>query len=123
MRVLLKFCGLVFFLLAALWVGIALWGSFSPVVSLHYSNDASNSISVFFNDNHDISKFSMAPGETVEFRTAMFPNPDMWILLTFPGHSPDYLELTKPFSRVEVYISPDAWIEHTTIRNDFFSRL
>ncbi|RQO35730.1 hypothetical protein DBR37_04985 [Herminiimonas sp. KBW02] len=65
----------------------------------------------------------MAPGNSVEFRTAMFPKHDMWILLTFPGESPDQLELTQPFSRVNVYIVPGARIEHTTIQGEFFSRL
>lgn len=122
MRFLLKLFGVVFGLLVGLWTCIVLWGSFSPVVLLHYSKDATEEISVFFNDNHDTAKFGMNPGETVRFRTAMFPKPDMWILLTFPSESPDSLELTKPFSRVEVYIGPGAKIERTEVHEGFFAR-
>ncbi|EHK64366.1 hypothetical protein [Achromobacter arsenitoxydans] len=123
MRSLLKAFRWAAGLLGGLWLVIALWGAFSPVVYLHYSKDATARISVFFNDNDDTAKQGMEPGQTVEFRTAMFAKPDMWILLTFPGESPDRLVLAKPFSRVEVYIGPGAKIERVETREDFFARL
>jgi hypothetical protein len=52
----------------------------------------------------------------------MFPEPDMWILLTFPSQSNDALEITKPFSRIDVFIGPGAKIERTEVHDGFFAR-
>lgn len=122
MRFLLKFFGSIVGLLAALWAFIALWGAFSPAVLLHYSKDAAKQISVFFLENTDTAKFGMAPGQTVVLRTAMFPKPDMWMLLTFPSESSDSLEITQPFRRIDVCIGPGAKIERTETRHGFFDR-
>ena len=98
----LKFFGVIVGLLAALWSCIALWGTFSPIVLLHYSGRATDQIGVFFNDHHDTAKFGMKPGQTVARYTAMFPKPDMWLLLTFPSQSTESLEITEPFRRIDV---------------------
>jgi hypothetical protein len=122
LRILLKCVGIMLGLVAALWAGVATWGAFSPIVVLHYSKNATSPISVFFNDNDDTRRLSMTPGQTANLRTAMFSEPDMWILLTFPGQSSDHVELATPFSRVEVYIGPAARIERTTVKQEFFAR-
>lgn len=119
---LLKLLGCIVGFLVLLWTSVALWGTFSPMVLLHYSKTATEQIGVFFNDNHDTSKFEMRPGETVARYTAMFPKPDMWLLLTFPGQSSDSLEITKPFRRIDVCIGPDAKIARVEIRHGFFDR-
>ncbi len=118
----LKFFAIIVALLAALWCSIALWGTFSPIVLLHYSERATEEIGVFFNDNHNTAKFGMSPGETSAQYTAMFPKPDMWLLLTFPSQSTDSLEITKPFRRIDVCIGPGAKIERTVTRHGFFDR-
>lgn len=122
MRTLFTFISIVAGLLASLWLAIALWGAFSPVVLLHYSADAGDRLLYFFNDNDDTTKAYIAPGETVRLRTAMVPKPNMWILLSFPRENGDSLEITKPFSRIDVYIGPGAKIERTEIHQEFFAR-
>ncbi|MNT28420.1 hypothetical protein D3C72_1641060 [compost metagenome] len=113
------------------WMGIVvlspiLWVFFvyfcRPVVVLHYSENASTRIGYFFNDNHDITKRGLQPGEIVKFPTAMFPAPDMWILLTFPTERGDSLEITEPFSRIDVHILEGGKIDRTVVRHGFFSR-
>ena len=123
MRFLMTALGAICAILAGLWASVALWGAFSPVVLLHYSKDAQAPLSVFFNDNDDTSKLGMSPGQTLTFRTAMFPAPDMWILITFPGASSDHIELTKPFSRVDVFVGAGAMIVRTEVDERFFARV
>ncbi|MFD4836769.1 hypothetical protein ACFWP0_04620 [Achromobacter sp. NPDC058515] len=122
MRFLLKFFGITLGLIAALCASIAVWGALSPVVVLHYESGATQPLGYFFNDNLHITKAGLVPGETVKFPTAMFPGPDMWILLSFPWEDGDHLEITKPFDRIDVFIRPGGKIERTVIRNRFFSR-
>lgn len=98
------------------------WFHCRPVVALHYSDQARESIGFFFNDNHNTAKQGLEPGESVVFPTAMFPDSGMWILLTFPFDSKDSLEITKPFSRIDVCIGPGAKIDRTEIRHGFFAR-
>ena len=123
MRCLLTTLGVICAVAAGLWASVALWGAFSPVVLLHYSKHAESPLSVFFNDNDDTLKLGMSPGQTLKFRTAMFPGPDMWILITFPGASPDHIELTKPFSRVDVFVGAGAKIVRTEVDERFFARV
>jgi len=117
---------------SAKWMAIAIcmapfvWVVFlfncRPTVALHYSAEATDSLGYFLNDNHSITKRGLKPGESVKYPTAMFPEPDMWILLTFPFQSDDFLEITKPFSRIDVFIGPGAKIERTEVRHGFFAR-
>lgn len=93
-----------------------------PVVVLHYSKQANTRIGYFFNDNHDITKSGLAPGEVAKLSTALFPDTDIWISLTFPRERGDTLEITEPFSRVDVYIAQGGQIERTVVRHGFFSR-
>ena len=122
MRFLLKFFGSIVGILAVLWSCIALWGTFSPIVVLHYSERATDRIGVFFNDNDNTAKFGMSPGETSAQYTAMFPKPDMWLLLTFPSQSTDSLEITNPFRQIDVCIGPGAKIERKVTRHGFLDR-
>jgi len=123
MRVVARLLCAILGLLACIWVFSAAWGAFSPVVVVHYSEHATGRVSVFFNDNDDTRKLGMSPGQTLRFRTAMFPKPGMWILITFPGHSADHIELTQPFSRVDVFVGDGAKVERTEIRDRFLARL
>lgn len=93
-----------------------------PVVALHYSEDAHADLLVFFNDNHDTARFLLVPGQSVKSPTAMFPASDMWMLISFPREKGDSMEITKPFSRVDVYIAAGGRIERTEIRQGFFTR-
>lgn len=116
----------------AKWIGIAavlgpiLWGIFvyfcRPVVVLHYSEFASRRIGYFFNDNLDTTKRGLNPGETVKFPTAMFPASDMWIQISFPREDADSMEITEPFSRIDVCIVEGGGIERTVVRHGFLDR-
>ena len=93
-----------------------------PVVALHYAEDAQADLLVFFNDNHDTTRFLLAPGQTVSSPTAMFPASDMWMLISTPREKGDTLEITKPFSRIDVYFARGGKIDRTEIRHGFFAR-
>ncbi|MFD4836036.1 hypothetical protein ACFWP0_00910 [Achromobacter sp. NPDC058515] len=110
----------------ALCVGPLLWVLFlfycRPVVALHYSARATESIGFFFMIDYATRKQGMEPGETVVIPTPMFPERDLWILLSFPFDSKDSFEIRKPFSRVDVCIGAGAKVERTEIRHGFFDR-
>lgn len=93
-----------------------------PVVALHYSQDASAELLVFFNDNHDTTRFLLTPGQSVSSPTAMFPASDMWLQISFPREEGDRMEITKPFSRIDVYIAGRGKIERAEISQGFFAR-
>jgi len=93
-----------------------------PVVALHYAEDAQADLLVFFNDNHDTTRFLLAPGQSVSSPTAMFPASDMWMLISTPREKGDTLEITKPFSRIDVYFATGGKIDRTEIRHGFFAR-
>ena len=93
-----------------------------PVVALHYAEDAQADLLVFFNDNHDTTRFLLAPGQSVSSPTAMFPVSDMWMLISTPRERGDTLEITKPFSRIDVYFATGGKIDRTEIRHGFFAR-
>lgn len=115
-----KWIGLVLCAAPVLWVLFVYFCR--PVVALHYSADARADILVFFNDNHDTARFLLAPGQSVTSPTAMFPASDMWMLISFPREDGDSMEITKPFSRVDVYIGAGGKIERTETRQRFFAR-
>lgn len=93
-----------------------------PVVALHYSQDASAELLVFFNDNHDTTRFLLTPGQSVSSPTAMFPASDMWLLISFPREEGDRMEITQPFSRIDVYIAEGGKIERAETSQGFFAR-
>lgn len=110
----------------ALWASFLVWILFMwlcpPLVALHYSAKASESIVYFLDTESSITKSDLAPGESTFVPTAMYPPSEMWVTLSFPGTSRDVLEVTAPFSRIDVYIGPGARIERTETRYGFFSR-
>lgn len=68
------------------------------------------------------SKRGLSPGETVKFPTALFPESDMWIQISFPREDADSMEITEPFSRIDVCIVEGRGIERTVVRHGFFDR-
>ena len=110
----------------AIWVCFLVWILFmwlcSPVVALHYSAEATEPIGYFLDTESSNTKRVLTPGDSTFITTAMNPPSDMWVTLSFPVASRDVLEVTKPFSRIDVYIGPGARIERTEIRHDFFAR-
>lgn len=110
----------------AIWVSFLLWLLFQllcrPVVVLHYSAKATESIGLFLDADSCISKRDLSPGESAFIPTAMNPPPDMWVILSFPVASRDVLHVKEPFSRIDVYIGPGARIERTETRHGFFAR-
>lgn len=93
-----------------------------PVVALHYSQEASDSIEFFFMVDYSTIKRGLAPGETVVVPTPMFPRADMHYLLSFPFDSADALEISQPFSRIDVCVGPGATIQRTETRHGFLAR-
>jgi hypothetical protein len=109
---------------AALWLALAVNAFTSPVVFLHYSAAAAAAapVTYFFNEDNDIVKDRLAPGASVEFRTARRPREGYVIDVSLPFAGADGVEIRPPFSRVDVYIGPDAKIVRTVVRTDFLAR-
>jgi len=109
-----------------LWVCFLVWFLFMwlcrPIVALHYSPKADETIGFFLDTEFSVTKRELSPGQSAFIPTAMNPHPDMWVTLSFPVASRDVLHITEPFSRIDVYIGPAARIERTEIRHGFFAR-
>ncbi|SEJ51581.1 hypothetical protein [Achromobacter sp. NFACC18-2] len=114
------------FICRTVWVYFLAWFLFmwlcSPVVALHYSATATETIGFFLDTESSITKRDLSPGESAFIPTAMNPPSDMWVTLSFPVASRDVLHFTEPFSRMDVYIGLGARIERTEIRHAFFAR-
>jgi len=108
--------------ITALWLALAVNAFTSPVVFLHYAADARAPVVYFFNEDNDIVKDRLAPGASVEFRTARRLHADYFIDVSLPFASRDGVEITQPFSRIDVYIGPDTKVERTVIRHDYLAR-
>jgi hypothetical protein len=108
--------------LAALWLALGVNSFTMPVVFLHYSAAAAAPVTYFFNEDNDIVKDRLAPGASVEFRTARRPREGYVIDVSLPFAGADGVEIRPPFSRVDVYIGPDAKIVRTVVRTDFLAR-
>jgi hypothetical protein len=109
--------------IAALWLALAVNSFTLPVVFLHYSATATAPVTYFFNEDNDIVKDHLAPGASIEFRTARRPHADYFIDVSLPLASRDGVEIRQPFSRVDVYIGPDTKIERTVVKTDFLARI
>ena len=109
--------------IAALWLAFAVNSLTSPVVSLHYAATATAPVTYFFNEDNDIVKDHLVPGESIEFRTARRLHDDYFIDVSLPFASRDGVEIRKPFSRVDIYIGPDTKIERTVVKTDFLARV
>jgi hypothetical protein len=95
----------------------------SPVVYLHYAASATVPVTYFFNEDNDIVKDRIAPGARLEFRTSHRRRDDYFINISLPDASRDGVDITPPFSRVDVYIGADTRIARTVVRTDFLARL
>ena len=109
--------------IAALWLALAVNSVTLPVVFLHYSASATAPVTYFFNEDNDIVKDHLVPGASIEFRTARRPHADYFIDVSLPLASRDGVEIRQPFSRVDVYIGPDAKIERTVVKTEFLARV
>ena len=108
--------------IALMWFVLVANAYTSPVVFLHYAASATTPVTYFFNEDNDIVKDHLDPGESVEFRTARRPRPGYVIDVSLPLASRDGVEIKPPFSRVDVYIGADTKITRTVTRTDFLSR-
>jgi hypothetical protein len=109
--------------IAALWLAFAVNSLTLPVVFLHYSASATAPVTYFFNEDNDIVKDHLAPGESIEFRTARRLHAGYFIDVSLPLAGGDGVEIRKPFSRVDIYIGPDTKIERTVVKTDFLARV
>jgi len=91
-------------------------------VALHYSAKSSESVVFYLLTDGTVTKSEIAPGQSNFTPTAMNPDSDMLVMLSFPSGSGGGLEITEPFSRVDVYFGPGVRIERTEIRHGFFAR-
>jgi hypothetical protein len=109
--------------IAALWLVFVVNSFTLPVVFLHYSAAATVPVTYFFNEDNDIVKEHLVPGESIEFRTARRLHADYFIDVSLPFASRDGVEIRQPFSRVDIYIGPDTKIERTVVKTDFLARV
>jgi hypothetical protein len=109
--------------IVASWLALFVNSVTLPVVVLHYSAQAVAPVTYFFNEDNDIVKDQLAPGASIEFRTARRPHADYFIDVSLPLASRDGVEIRRPFSRVDVYIGPDTKIERTVVKTDFLARV
>lgn len=109
--------------IVASWLALFVNAVTLPVVFLHYSAQAVAPVTYFFNEDNDIVKDHLAPGASIEFRTARRLHADYFIDVSLPLASRDGVEIRRPFSRVDVYIGPDTKIERTVVKTDFLARV
>lgn len=109
--------------IAALWLALVVNSLTLPVVFLHYSAAAKVPVTYFFNENNDIVKDQLVPGESIEFRTDRHPRTGYFINVSLPLASRDGVEIRQSFSRIDVYIGPDTKIERTEVKTNFLARV
>ena len=93
-----------------------------PLVVLHYSAEAAAPVVYFFNEDNRIIKDHINPGEVLEFRTSRHPDADYFIDVSLPFASRDGVEITTPFSRIDIYIGADTKITRSVTRTDYLAR-
>jgi hypothetical protein len=98
------------------------WFFSRPVIVLHYATDARQSVAYFFNENNKITRGELTPGQTEKFYMPMFPSSDAFVDFSLPLASRDGVNITPPYSRVDVYIGATTKIERTDARHGFFDR-
>ncbi|AXF18789.1 hypothetical protein CUJ87_30935 (plasmid) [Paraburkholderia caledonica] len=98
------------------------WFFCRPVIVLHYSADARRPVAYFLNDNDEITRGQLLPGQTLRFHTPMFPGRDRWIEISVPFASRDGVDIRPPYSRVDVYIDATGRIGRTEAKYQFFDR-
>ena len=107
---------------ALVWLAIVVNSLTYPAVFLHYSATASAPVAYIFNEDHDIHRDMIRPGETIEFRSRKDPAADYFISISLPMASRDEVRITPPFSRVDVYVDANAKIERTVEKNEYWAR-
>ncbi len=112
-------CATVAGLLYAL---VLIWYSCRPVVVIHYSPAGSSPIGYVYDTDVYLARRVLRPGESARYYTDWHHESDYWTSVSLPAESGDYVEITGPFSRVDVYVGPDARVERTDIRHGFFAR-
>lgn len=105
-----------------LWLGLGVFVYTSPLVVLHYAADAAKPVVYFFNEDDDVTKKYIDPGERIEFRTPHHPPADYYINVSLPFASRDGVDIKQPFSRVDVYIGADTKITQIVTRTDYLAR-
>ncbi|WP_321877125.1 hypothetical protein [Paraburkholderia bannensis] len=98
------------------------WFFSRPVIVLHYAPDARQPVAYFFNENNDITRGELTPGQTKKFYMPMFPSPDAFVDFSLPLASRDGVDIKPPYSRVDVYIDAATKIERTDVKHGFLDR-
>ncbi|OBV41569.1 hypothetical protein [Janthinobacterium psychrotolerans] len=104
-------------------LALAMYVYGAPVVVLHYSAAASGPVGFFFNDDDSITKDTLEPGTSRQFRTAHYPHAGYFVEVSLPLASRAGVEIRPPFSRVDVHIGADTNIMRTVIKTDFMARI
>ncbi|WUR10966.1 hypothetical protein E7V67_014675 [[Empedobacter] haloabium] len=108
---------------AMLWLTLLVQAQLSPLVVLHYSSAATAPIAYFFDEDSDIIKDVIHPGERLGFRTTRWPRAGYHLDVSFPFSSRDGVELAAPFSRVDIYLDAHAKVVRTTVDTGFWARI
>lgn len=94
--------------LGACVITFSVWYLARPSITIHYAADANQPVSYFYNEEHDIIRDNLNPGQSVRFSTPMFPAADFWVIVSTPFTYTQGVEITPPFSRMDVYIDAQA---------------
>ncbi|TRX73448.1 hypothetical protein [Pseudomonas mangiferae] len=108
------------FRILILW--ILFWYFCRPVLVIHYAPDAIEEVGYFLLVNNNTDKDALSPGEKSRYYMDMFPEPNSLIIFSLPATSRDGVELTPPFSRVDIYVDAGHTITRTRISHGFFER-
>jgi hypothetical protein len=93
-----------------------------PVVVIHYSAAAEEPIGYIYDTDWYLSRDGLHPGESTRYFADWRQKPGHWTGISVVGEKWDYVEINGPFSRVDVYVGPDAKVQRTEIRYGFFAR-
>ncbi len=94
--------------LGACVIAFAIWYLARPTIAIHYAADADKPVSYFYDEEHAIIRDHLNPGQSVLFATSMFPDADSLVIISTPFVNTEGVEITPPFSRVDVYIDAQA---------------
>ncbi|MDR6585432.1 hypothetical protein HBH1_02681 [Herbaspirillum sp. BH-1] len=97
------------------------WYLARPTIAIHYAADADKPVSYFYDEEHAIIRNHLNPGQSVLFATSMFPDADSLVIISTPFVNTDGVEITPPFSRVDVYIDAQAHFR-VEKHHDFLAR-
>jgi len=93
-----------------------------PVVAIHYSAAAKEPIGYIYDTDLYLSRGALDPGESNGYFADWRQKPDHWTGISVVREKWDDVEINGPFSRVDVYVGPDAKVQRTEIRYGFFAR-